>query len=332
MATPRITRRSVLKLSGGALLAGVLAACAAPSAPTPAPTQAPAAAAPKPAEPTAASKAAEPTKPVEAAKPAEATKPAVAAAAPAQGAAASGTIELYFPRVKICRLCGAVDDWNAKNPNAKVVDKDIPWPYEKQVAALAAGQGGPDLYQDEPANVLRDGLNGKLLDFTGLVEPIKDNYLAYKVEQFRLPTGKIYAVPWQVGITVEIYRDDILKKLGMTEFPAGWTWEQHEQLAEKAKKDLNVNTGWIGPGKASDVPIYGQMLWQAGGTFVSKDWRTVELDSPISVEVVKRIKRMWTKGLLFEGSSYTPPLWGAMREGILWSTTDPSWWLLGMRD
>jgi multiple sugar transport system substrate-binding protein len=47
---------------------------------------------------------------------------------------------------------------------------------------------------------------------------------------------------------------------------------------------------------------------------------------------VQRLKRWWTKGLLFEGSSYTPPLWGAMREGILWSTTDPSWWLLGMRD
>src|SRR4030095_5692149 len=99
------------------------------------------------------------------------TKPAAIQPAPAGAAASgptglSGSIEIYFPRTTICRLCGAVDYWNQPHPNAKVVDTDVPWGGDKQAAALAAGQGGPDLYQADPDEVQRDALTGKLLDLT----------------------------------------------------------------------------------------------------------------------------------------------------------------------
>src|SRR5581483_2288997 len=99
------------------------------------------------------------------------------AAAPASakpgaiGGGLSGTIELYFPRTTVCRFCTVVDTWNANHPEAKVVDKDVPWSGEKQLAALAAGQGGPDLYQSDPQEVQRDMLGRKLLDVTEVVQP-----------------------------------------------------------------------------------------------------------------------------------------------------------------
>jgi ABC-type glycerol-3-phosphate transport system substrate-binding protein len=305
------SRRRFLRSAALVGAAGVLAACAGtPSTPT--------AGAPSPAP----------------AQKADASAAAPSAKPGAIGGGLSGTIELYFPRTAVCRLCASVDIWNEEHPNARVVDKDVPWSGEKQLAALAAGQGGPDLYQSDPQEVQRDMLGRKLLDLTEVVQPSADQYLKYKIEQFRhAKTGKIYAFPWQVAMSVTYYRDDILKKLGMNELPNGWTWDDHELLAEKAKKDLNLNTCWVGAGQNDkDTTLFCEMLWQAGGSIVSKDGTQVLLDSPISVEVMQRLQRWWKKGLLFEGSFYTPPLWSAMRQGILWSTTDVSAWMLGMRD
>ena len=325
----KVTRRTALSMASGTFLAGLLSACGAPPAPTTAPAPpAPATTAPAPAA------IAAPKPPAQ-----EAAKPVVGQAPPAgapggPSTGLSGSIEVFFPRTAVCRLCGAVDTWNQMNPNAKVVDKDVPWAGDKQAAALAAGQGGPDLYQSDPDEVQRDALTGKLLDLTDTLRPIEDQYVKYKLEQFRNPkNGKLYAFPWQVGLSMMIYRQDILTKLGQTEFPVTWTWEQQEQLAEKAKKDLNVNTGWLGSGaQPKDSNIFIQMLWQAGGTLVSKDWTKIELDSPAGIEIAQRLQRWSKKQLLFEGSFYTPALWGGMREGLLWNTTDPSWWLLGMQD
>ncbi|MEX2441463.1 MAG: extracellular solute-binding protein, partial [Pontimonas sp.] len=145
--------------------------------------------------------------------------------------------------------------------------------------------------------------------------------------------NRIYAFPWQVGVSVMYYRQDILNQLGMDEFPAGWTWDEHEELAEKAKTDLGIYTNWMGPGaEDKDCNLFVQMVWQAGGTFVSQDWTEVLVDSQICVDVASRLQRWWSKGLIFEGIFYSAPLWGAMRDGLLWSTVDPSWWILGMRN
>jgi ABC-type glycerol-3-phosphate transport system substrate-binding protein len=167
-----------------------------------------------------------------------------------------------------------------------------------------------------------------------VVKPIADSYLPYKLDQFRHPkTNKVFAFPWQVGVSVMYYRQDILQKLGMSQFPAGWSWDQHEQLAKKAKTDLKADTTWLGDGQSDkDSNLFLQMVWQAGGTFISKDWSKVEVNSPICIAVAKRLRAWWQSGLIFEGSFYTAPLWGAMRTGQLWMTADPSWWILGMRD
>ena len=327
MMLPFQSRRRFLKAAALVITSGVLAACANTPSPTSAPASAP---------PTGAAQ--KPTAPAPVA--ATESKPNVGAAAPpagkpsTSGGGLSGTIELYFPRTAVCRLCASVDTWNQENPNAKVVDKDVPWNSDKQLAALAAGQGGPDLYQSDPQEVQRDMLGRKLLDVSDAIQPAADQYLKYKVEQFRhAKTGKIYAFPWQVAMSVMYYREDILKKLGMTQFPTGWTWDEHEGLAEKAKKDLNLNTCWVGAGlNDKDTTLFCEMLWQSGGSIVTQDGSDVLLDSPASIEVMTRLQRWWKKGLLFEGSFYTPPLWSAMREGILWSTTDVSAFMLGMRD
>jgi multiple sugar transport system substrate-binding protein len=267
---------------------------------------------------------------------------AACAAAPESGETAAqpvadteNTITLWFQRTEICRLCGAVDNWNEMHPETRVIDEDVAWTREKALATLAAGDGGPDLWQSDPQEVQMDMLGGKLLDLTDTIEPDQDLYLGYKVDQFRHPLNrKIYAFPWQVGVSVMYYRQDILEQLtGSPTVPEGFTWQDYETLAEQAKADLDAYTNWVGPGaNPKDDNLFVQSVWQAGGSFISQDGKEVLLDSDICIDVADRLKRWWDKGLLYEGIFYSTPLWGAMREGILWATIDPSWWILGMRN
>ena len=303
----RFSRRLLLKLAGGvAATSGVsalLAACAAPAAPT----AVPAPAAPKPTE---APKAAEAPKPTEAPKAAEAPKPTEApkAAAPttAPAPAAAGGKKLIvwnqpsFNKVADDAIGAVYDGWCKANGATLGYEVVAANEWNNRMTAAIQAKQVPDVFYTFESDTMFYRAQDLLADVTDILTAAKGTeggifeagLLAVGYQ------GKYYGIPYVVNPWIMHTRTDLLKEAGV-EYPK--TWDEMIAMSPKVSKPPTVYTLAMdlsndGDSNSHLIPFF----FTFGGAMQNQDG-ALTFKSPETLAAIEKVKEMYTKKLLPPG-------------------------------
>ena len=160
--------------------------------------------------------------------------------------------------------------------------------YQKLRSAIEAGEGAPDVAQIEYQYIPSFVLPESLLDLTPYgADDLADGYVDWAWNQVS-PDKEVWAIPQDVGPMGNLYREDILKKAGITEPPA--TYEEYATAAKAVKDATGSYISNLGATQA------GQMIgffWQAGVKPFGYDGKeTVTID--VNSDGAKEVASYWT--------------------------------------
>ncbi len=156
---------------------------------------------------------------------------------------------------------------------------------DKMLTAVAGGQG-PDL-------LLLDQIWVSQYAAGGYVMPISDKMMGsgIKAEDY-FPgawgagsyLGKIYAIPFDVGVwALMYYNKDLFKAAGLNPEKPPVTWDEFLATAKKLTKGDKYGTAvWLGKGDAVQC-MTDAFTFSAGGKIVSDDGKKALLNSPAGV-------------------------------------------------
>lgn len=160
--------------------------------------------------------------------------------------------------------------------------------YQKLRSAIEAGQGAPDVaqieYQYIPSFVLADSL----LDLAPYgADDLSGDYVEWAWNQVS-PGNEVWAIPQDVGPMGNLYREDILKKAGITEAPT--TWEEYATAAEAVKSKAGSYISNLGATQAGQLIGF---FWQRGIKPFGYDGKeTVSID--VNSTEAKEVAAYWT--------------------------------------
>jgi multiple sugar transport system substrate-binding protein len=160
--------------------------------------------------------------------------------------------------------------------------------YQKLRSAIEAGEGAPDVAQIEYQYIPSFVLPESLLDLTPYgADDLSGDYVDWAWNQVS-PDEEVWAIPQDVGPMGNLYREDILKKAGITEPPA--TYEEYATAAKAVKDATGSYISNLGATQA------GQMIgffWQAGVKPFGYDGKeTVTID--VNSDGAKEVASYWT--------------------------------------
>jgi multiple sugar transport system substrate-binding protein len=208
--------------------------------------------------------------------------------------AAQGFVQRY-PKIK----------WNSPHP--------ADWPAKLQ-AALAAGEGCPDLVWLEASQVNDLARAGALVDITQEVKPVQGNYHPIKVAEASYD-GKFYGWPGNVSLGGWYYRQDLLKEAGYGEVDfSKWTWDDFNAMSKKLAADGKYTFAF--PGKAWPA-FYMYVLHQTGGSPTDETGAQVTLDTPEAIRAMEIVKAAYESGGGLDVEWWSPAYWAALQDGTL---------------
>ncbi len=258
----RLSRRELLRLTGGLAAGGLLAACAPQAAPAPAAK----------AEPTKGAAAAAPT-----------TAPAAPTAAPA----AKGAVKLRWwggvPEANGPKQ--SVEAWNKANPDIQVEYVQYPNNDEGNVKADVALQaaGEVDVLVSYGLTRLKQRADA------GALEPL-DAYLGGldpEKEWGKLDNrwdGKYWALIFNSQPRFVYMNKNALDEAGL-KVPTDWTWEEYTDYAKKLMKGSGATKRYGAFHQSPDTSEPVTIL--KGGDFIYKDECTTNFDDPLFLQALK---------------------------------------------
>ncbi len=289
----KVTRRNFLKVAGLGATAGVLAACAPAAAPATKAPEAPAAEAPTEA-------------------------PAASTSGELQG-------KLVFWGHQDHPIYAAGQAFMKKYPGV-VFEQPEMAEWDKAIeSALAAGSGLPDMVWQEATNIQRDARRGILLDVTDMVKKHEADLAPAKLSE-ALYQGKYYGMPGDITPNNLWWRPDLLEKAGVGEMSAEVKFDEFLSMAktlkEKADASLFVQEETVdGQGKLMfTVPLYS-----LGGNISDESGEEILIDNEIGIQAMTYSKQAWDTGAGLNAGWFSPPYWGAIKEGKLAGTYSPPW-------
>jgi multiple sugar transport system substrate-binding protein len=96
--------------------------------------------------------------------------------------------------------------------------------------------------------------------------------------------GKLLAMPWKFNSQFLVYRTDLVAT-------PPTNWDEQLQMAEANNKD-NVSGISLALAKTSIMDIYLNLLYQDGGTLLSDDLKTCNLDAPEAKEALEYLVQL----------------------------------------
>ncbi|WP_344410231.1 extracellular solute-binding protein, partial [Catellatospora methionotrophica] len=114
-------------------------------------------------------------------------------------------------------------EYETAHPNVKVVIQPLENEAFKAKLTTATQAGSPpDLFQSWGGGVLKQQVDAGLVkDITADVQPWIGSLLPASVQPFTID-GKIYGVPFDVGMVGFWYNKDLFAKAGITDLPVSW--------------------------------------------------------------------------------------------------------------
>lgn len=294
-----LSRRRFLQTAVFGSAAGVLAACA--------PAAAPAA---KPAEATAA--------PAADAKPTDA--PAAASGGEMEG-------ELIFWGHADHPIYDAGQEFMKLNPKVKFTQVEITDERTAKVeAALAAGSGAPDLNWLEAFEVQSYGRRGVLLDVDDMVKAHEKELVAAKLSEARVK-GKYYGMPGDITPNTMWVRPDILEKAGIKELDKDIKYEDFLTAAKTVKEKADSSMYVFGSdAQGQSFLMFACPFYSLGGNYTDESGEEVLLDKgDAATKAVEYAKMAWDAKAGLDAAWFSPPYWGAIKEGKLAGTYSPPW-------
>jgi multiple sugar transport system substrate-binding protein len=159
----------------------------------------------------------------------------------------------------------------------------------------------PDLFRVSYTDINGYAVNGALADLSDyLGEGYGDQFLPalWGAMQF---DGVPIGVPHHTDTSALVYNKALFEKAGITEVPTtletAWTWDELVEVLQKLKAG---NPG-VSP-FAFNYQLYGAYRWfntlfQAGGTVLSDDLKSVTLDTDQARKALQWTQKLYTDGL-----------------------------------
>lgn len=161
-------------------------------------------------------------------------------------------------------------------------------------AALAAGEGVPDILWPEIEMVQELGKAGVFLDVTDIVEANKADLSPGKTAECFIPsTGAYAAFPGDIATVGLYYRQDLLDQAGV-EIPADWTWGEFIPAAQEVKSKTGAASLYFPTTGTRDTAWLWQfILFQLGGAITNADGTEVTLDDERGIAAMELTKKLY---------------------------------------
>lgn len=197
---------------------------------------------------------------------------------PAQAQNASGDVTWCIGKDTSGAFTSAVELFNKENPNLNADLLELPesadLQREQQVQRLRAESSECDVLGMDVIWTAEYAAAGWLYDVTAAVEQHEDEFIPSTAETVEYE-GKKWALPYNTNAGFVYYRTDQVPQ-------APTTWEQ-------IYKDAQKQDGLVYQGERYEglTVVFLELLFSAGGSVLSDDGETVEVDSPETREVLE---------------------------------------------
>ncbi|WP_128660677.1 extracellular solute-binding protein [Paenibacillus sp. 598K] len=168
-----------------------------------------------------------------------------------------------------------IELYETQNPHVTIEPEYASWDdYWKKLAPQAAASQLPDIIQMDLSYLAQYGENGVLSDMTPFLnDPIDTTNIADTVVDGGKIGDKLFGFNLGVNALGFQYDPALLQKMGMSDIPDEWTWDDYMEMAVKAKNaGIYVDTGM----RAEVFLAYylrtqGASLFSADGTQLGYD-------------------------------------------------------------
>jgi len=162
---------------------------------------------------------------------------------------------------------------------------------------LAAGvtEGLPDIILVNDPNVQKyvNSYPGTFADFTNSSVDYSQ-FSQYKVDAATVD-GKIYGIPFDIGVTGLFYRSDLLTEAGFTaEDLENITWDEYIEIGKVVKEKTGKYMSTINP---NDEALTSVMLQSAGSWYITPDNKGNFVDNPAMTETLRIYKAISDSGI-----------------------------------
>jgi len=227
-----------------------------------------------------------------------------------------------------------IDSFVAENPDIEVEGQFVPEDYWTKVQTQVAGGSAPDVGIADYGRVVTYAKDSVLLNVSDLVDtdsfPV-DDMLEGAVAQYRWApgdfdtgNGDLWGLPSDAQGQLFAYNKTMFDDAGVDYPSEDWTWDDLVAAGQAITNPDENRWGFLVPGWG--MQVRGWYVWQAGGDFVSEDYKTAMLDSPGSMEAWQ-----WVWDLIYTHKIAPPPglefATNPFMSGQVAMVVDGVWWV-----
>lgn len=190
-----------------------------------------------------------------------------------------------------------VSDFEANHSGVKVKQVGLTWTdgHDKIAIAFSAGSG-PDVVELGSDWVTEFSSTGHLFDISEISDSIRSDYLMW--DPARYGSG-VYAFPWILGTRILFGNQALIEKAGQEPTYMPGDWDDLYDVSHRINQ-LSKNIYGFGSNSAERHRLYKKFLpflWSNGGSILSKDLSTCQLNSDPAVDALEYYIKLCRTGI-----------------------------------